>query len=106
MNAPARSVGTLTPKDTAEVDTLPFDFSASLLAGETLASASVSAEVHHGTDPLPAALLSGAPVVQGDLVFQRLFGGVAGVTYLLRCAATLSSGRVLVAAAYLPVVRL
>lgn len=97
----------LLPLDSGEVDDLAFDFGAKMPAGDTIASAAVSVEDRVGTDAAAAPLAVGAHQVQGTLVLQRVSGalGVAGVTYLLRCQATLASGKTLLAAAFLKVTR-
>lgn len=92
--------------DVDEVDLLPFDFSKSLVAGETIVSAAISCTVHAGTDASPALLLDGAPQIVGAQVVQKVNGRNSETTYHLRCTATLSSGRVCVAACYLPCVTL
>ena len=91
-------------KDPAEVLVAAFDYSDDLDAGETIASALLSASVQLGLDADPAALLSGLPTISAGVVLQPFHGGVDGVIYTLRCVATLDpSGRVLALAANLPV---
>lgn len=97
---------TLQAIDVDEVDTLTFEFGPGMLAGESISTVDVQCTVHSGTDPTPGDLLVGPPQITGTDVLQRAQGPVAGVTYHLRCAATLDSGRVLVNAAYLPCVLL
>lgn len=75
----------------------PVTFAFDLAAGETITSAVVTASVYKGTDPSPAAILSGPPDWSaGDSVAQMVIGGLAGVVYKLRCVATTSAGRKLV----------
>jgi hypothetical protein len=91
-------------KDPAEVLVATFDYASEINSGETIASAVVTCSVLAGTDPTPAAVLAGSASIAGGTVLQPFQGGVDGVSYTLRCAATLSpSGRVLVLAATLPV---
>lgn len=92
-------------KDPEETVILTFDFSKALDSGETIQSAVTSALVQTGTDPTPGNLISGAASFsnQDGKVLQKVTGGVAGVTYAVRCKATTSSDKVLVLAATLPV---
>lgn len=94
----------LDPKHVTEVDDIPFEFALAL--GETILSQTVTCTVFRGTDASPASLLNGLPSVAANLVVQRVQGGVADTVYLLLCRVTTSAGRVLVVAAYLPVVDL
>lgn len=81
-----------------------FDFTAEVDAGESIFSAVVSVSLLAGTDATPSALLTGSPVIAAGTVLQPFHAGVDGVTYTLRCVATLTpTGRVLVLAANLPV---
>jgi hypothetical protein len=91
-------------KDPVEVMVATFDYTSEINSGETIASAVVACSVLAGTDPTPAAVLAGSASISAGTVLQPFQGGVDGVSYTLRCAATLSpSGRVLVLAATLPV---
>ena len=83
-----RKTETVEAKDVSEIDNIPFQFSASLEVGETINSAVVTSEVHSGTDASPGAELSGSPTVVGTTVVQKVTGGLAGTSYLLRCVAT------------------
>ena len=101
-----RTGQTLQAIDLDEIDVLTFEFSPALLSGEAIQTASVACTVHSGTDATPAAVLVGLHQVSGTTVLQQVQGNVSGVTYHLRCIATLNSGRALVAAGYLPCVTL
>lgn len=91
-------------KDPGEAFACAFDFSRELNEGETLVGTpEVIVAVVTGTDTSPAAIKSGAPVIEGARVLQRLVGGVAGVTYSITCLATTSEGNTLARAAILPV---
>lgn len=90
-------------KDPAEKLTATFDFSNEIAGGESISSASLACTVISGTDASPEQVLNGAATISGSSVLQPFQGGISGVTYDLRCVATLSSGRVLVLAATLPV---
>lgn len=92
--------------DVTEQDVLTFDF-VRVLDGETVASASPTAEARVGTDVDAASLLLGQHQVHGSQVRMRIngVGRVPGVIYLVRCPTTLSSGRVVTPAAYIRVVR-
>lgn len=76
----------LDPKDVGESDVVTFDFTQMLNVGETILSASVTAEVYAGTDPTPSNLLFNAAQIQGLKVLQAIQSGVVGVEYLLRCS--------------------
>ncbi|HND12311.1 MAG TPA: hypothetical protein PLY80_17850 [Pseudomonadota bacterium] len=91
-------------KDPAERLVASFDYRDALDAGETIASALVTATLLAGSDADPSALLDGLPTISGGLVLQPFHGGLDSASYTLRCQATLSpSSRVLVLAATLPV---
>jgi hypothetical protein len=92
--------------DVEEVDLIPFEFGKSLLAGESIASAALSCTLHAGVDSSPALLLQGPPQIAGTQVLQMVAGRITDATYHLRCVATLSSGRKVVVACYLPCVTL
>lgn len=90
----------MTPiKDPAESIVLEFDFSSELAA---VSSATVAVSVYEGADATPAAMLDGAVQISGASVFQRIEGGVAGVSYTMRCVAT-SGSDVLVRSDMMPV---
>ena len=93
-------------KDVSERDNFHFDFTRALVSGETVSSAVVTCEVAAGIDPSPSALLSGSPSTASGVVAQLVVGGLAGVSYYIRCVATLSSGRVLASTALVNIVRL
>lgn len=97
------SAVTWQPKAPAEVLTCTFDFSAAMDVDETITAAAVDCSTTAGTDPAPGLLLYGPHTADAQTVMQPFSGGIDGVTYTLRCTVTLSSGRVLVCAARLPV---
>ena len=101
-----RSPTPLDPLHAGEVDDIPFEFE--LGTGETITGSPVmSCTVYRGgPDATPAALLSGAATVSGNVVTQRVSGGVAGTVYTVLCRVTTSAGRVLAVAAHLPVINL
>lgn len=90
-------------KDPAEKLGLTFTFTPALDALETISTVSLAVTVKSGTDASPSALLDGAAAIVAGQVFQRVKTGVDGAIYLVKCLATLSSGRVLALAALLPV---
>lgn len=71
--------------------------------GETISSVAVTISVLSGVDAGAAAMLYQSATISGSTVYQPFRDGVAGVTYLLRAVITLSSGRILVGTATLPV---
>ncbi len=94
-------------KDPAEKVWAIFVYAPALEAGETIQSAALTVTLKQGTDATPAAILDGAPVLlAGGRVMQRIQGGVDGASYLVRCAATTSTGRVLLCAGVMPVVEI
>lgn len=97
----------LAPLDVAEVDDVGFSFGKGLLPGEKVLGYVCTAEARQGIDLNPTPLRMGLPGKFGSDCMQRVSGllAVPDVTYLLRCIATLDSGRTLLATAYLKVVR-
>ncbi len=91
-------------KDPEEIIDVSFDFTDDL-AGEAIvaASAVVSIAVSSGADPNVAAMISGAPTINGSVVLQRIVNGVDKAAYHLRCRIDTASGRKLVLALQLPV---
>lgn len=91
--------------DVVEKVNLSFPFASEIEVGETIDSVQMSCSVKTGTDVTPQATLVGSAVVMANTfeVIQRIRGQVAPVTYKYKCIATLSSGRVLVRVAELPV---
>jgi hypothetical protein len=87
-------------KDPGEEITAAFDFSKSGVPS----SPAVEIAVRIGADAAAGAMLSGAPLVSGGQVLQRIIGGVHGVEYEVRCFATVGGDRLLIDA-ILPVVR-
>ena len=94
---------TFPKKDPGEKFWISFNYAAELEAGETISSVSLAIEVVTGTDATPANVLSGTPVIQTGDVVQLIQGGITEVVYVLKCLATLSTGRILARAALLPV---
>lgn len=91
-------------KDPAEKVWATFDYGAALEPGEVIQSAAIGVSLKQGTDAAPAAILASAAVLlAGGRVTQRIQGGVDGAAYLVRCAATTSTERVLLLAGVLPV---
>ena len=82
---------------------LVFDFSADLVAGETITSAVTSGLVYSGAETLPPSLSDGGHTVSGGQVTQIAQGGLAGVSYNLTCVAQTSAGHALVRQGYLVV---
>jgi hypothetical protein len=88
-------------KDPTESLVLTFDFGA---LASSVASPVVTAERYSGAaDSSPEAMISGAAQVDGAKVLQRVVGGVAGCTYVMRARCNTADGSVLVEAGLLPV---
>ena len=93
----------LGPKDPEELKIIHFPFGGELESGETLSVLVISCAIQSGVDAAAAAMPSGAPIVVGSDVYQRVQAGVDGASYLIRCKATSSTGLVHVLAALLDV---
>jgi len=91
-------------KQSGETVTIPFSFLSHLATGETISSASTTATVYSGTDASPSAIISGAASISGSTVSQKITAGTEGVTYLLLCSATTSTGQILKISGYLVIV--
>lgn len=91
-------------KAEGETLALEFDFLSDLVSpGETLVDSEVTVVVYSGTDLTPSSILDGSSTISGSVVTQSVTAGTAGVQYLLTCAATTSSGQVLLIRAFLSV---
>jgi len=90
-------------KKTGERVRLGVDFVRLLAAGETIATAAVTATVLRETDATPAALLDGAAAIEGTTIWQTVHDGVAGVYYVLEFTATTSLGHIFIERATLEV---
>lgn len=99
-----REPGLLVPLEVGETDVLTFDYTDRLVDAETIVSAVTTISVVNGTDPSPSGLLVGTTQVTTPYALQKVTGAVRNVTYLCYCAATTSTGRVLVNAGLLPVI--
>lgn len=108
-----------TAMDLNEVDDIPFDFTRDLVTGETITSVAVTCTAIQGTDAAAQDMVTGTALIgtmttagvftesaSGGVVLQRFTAQHDGVTYGVRCVATLSSGRKLTAAGELPVLKL
>lgn len=91
-------------KDPIEKLWATFVYAPALEAGEVILSAALSVTLKQGVDATPAAILDGpAVILAGGRVTQRVQSGIDGASYLIRCAATTSTGRVLLLAGIVPV---
>ena len=98
----------LTEIDELEKDTVQFQFATALGSATISSIVSVVSEVVVGYDAAPSGIFNGAASTSTTNVNQPVKGvaGQAGTMYNLRCTILDSTGRQLVAAGYLPVVRL
>ncbi len=87
-----------------ETVSIDFDFSSMLSIGETLVSGAVTVDVFSGLDNSPSSILDGSESLSGATISQDITGGVAGVIYVLNCAATTSKGQELILQGKLAVV--
>lgn len=92
-------------KDQREKLVATFSFGPALDPGETIESHLTSCTSKDGADTHPSAVLDGAGEIVGSDVLQSFHGGISGASYCLDCTVNLSSGRVLVLSAILPVRR-
>lgn len=99
-----RAPENLLPLEQGETDVLTFDYTDSLETGETLVSGTVTLSVVQGEDPSPNSMRVGSAQASTPYILQKVGGGVRNTTYLCYCAATTSTGRVLVNAGILPVI--
>lgn len=91
-------------KDPLEKVWLTYDFSEALSYGETITATEILISLKSGADPSPGNVLDGvAQVFANGRVLQKIKGGLDAVSYLIRCKATLSSGRILLLAGVVPV---
>ena len=75
------NIVTFDEKSLSEVIPLTVNFQDRLQFSESITGATVTASVFSGTDPTPAAILSGAPTFASGAVTQVITGGVVGVIY-------------------------
>lgn len=114
-----RTAQTQPAMDLAEIDDIPFNFTADMVPGETITGANITCAAISGADENAQDMVTGAHLVgtldtagvftesaSGGVVLQRFTAQLAGVSYGIRCIVTLSSGRKLTAAGELPVVEL
>lgn len=92
------------PKTSAEVTTLQFDFLSQMATSETLISASCTCVVWSGVDATPSAVLSGSTTVSTPVAKQKITGGVEGTIYLITCNGLTSLSNRPVIQTYVPVV--
>ena len=90
-------------KITTENEQFTFNFSTVMSSGETISLATSTVEVVSGTDASPTAILVGSPSINGQVVSQRISGGLDGVIYRIQVTATTSATNVFTIVADLPV---
>jgi len=93
----------LAVRDPEEWVVVSVDFARLIPDGDSLHTPSVEASVLRGTDASPAAVLSGAPQINGTIVAQLMAAAVDGVDYKLRFKVQSVSGRRPVFAVAIPV---
>ena len=99
-----REPGLLVPLEVGETDVLTFDYTDRLVDAETIVSAVTTISVVAVSLKNQSGLLVGTTQVTTPYALQKVTGAVRNVTYLCYCAATTSTGRVLVNAGLLPVI--
>lgn len=90
-------------KITTENEQFTFDFSPIMASGETILTATCTVLVKEGTDPNPNDMIIGSPTISGQLVAQRLYGGLDGVIYRIQITITTSLTNTYTIVADLPV---
>jgi hypothetical protein len=80
-----------------------FNFISAMGVTDTISTAVVTATVFTGVDPNPSAIISGAAVISGTTVTQKVTGGVSGVIYGIECTVTTSAGDTLVQSGFFSV---
>lgn len=100
-----RPADAVSPIDVDERVPLLFDFADMDGADAISGTPVLTCEAIDGTDADAAARLDGAPQVSGLQVAQWAHNVVPGVTYLVRCKATMASGARLTRAITLPALR-
>jgi hypothetical protein len=98
------SHSTLPAKFVGETTSVSFNFLSRLAVSETLSTATVTASVYSGVDASPSAIVSGSASISGSTVTQLVTAGTSGVTYVLLCTVTTSTGQTLQQSALLSVV--
>ncbi len=93
----------LQSKLAGDIQNATFDFTSSLAATETISTQVCTASVYSGSDPSPGSLIAGAATASGNIVTQKILGGVVGVIYEISCKITTSTGQTLQLVGYLPV---
>jgi len=93
------------PMDSREADYLTVDYTDMLDTGETLSSSTVTCEVFSGEDATPSSRLSGSPEISSSRVRQLFEPSEAYVGYLVTFTTVTSTGRTLVIAGKLAVVK-
>ena len=93
-------------KDVEETKLVVFDFSSELESGETISTFTRSVVVLQGVDSSPDSVFSGAAVISGHEVLQRVTAGVEGVQYHFRGRAVGNTGLAHVVSGDMRVVRL
>lgn len=91
-------------KPSGETATLTFDFLSRLAVGETISTQVVTATTYSGTDAAPSGIISGAASASGSKVTQKVTAGTLGVTYLLKCTITTSTGQTLILSGFIVII--
>lgn len=95
---------TFSTKDPDEVIVLSFNLTSLLQIGETVSTCVFTAtDRDTGDDATESLILGNADVSTAKVVKQQVQGGTDGHEYLIKAKFTTSSGRTLVASAFLPV---
>lgn len=91
-------------KAVGETEFVGFNFQPRLAnGGGAIQSAAFAVAVLSGTDPSPATMKIGTPLIEGFVVKQLLGGGVAGVLYRVTVTVTTTNGQVMIESAALQV---
>jgi hypothetical protein len=79
-------------KAASEIVDVGMDFRALLSATGSIDYPTWSVTVERGADTAPTDILEGTTAILGTTAFARIHGGIAGVTYKIRCEVDADSG--------------
>lgn len=97
----------LDPLDIDETDDVVFAFGGEMTPNEGIAQVEVQCRsIGDVVDSIPGEFISTPHQVIGTDVVQRLARNLEGARYIVRVKATMNTGRVFVAAAHVPIVKL
>lgn len=107
MTQTDRNIIDLTDFDVEEVDNIVFRFGDEMVDGEVISTASIECRsIGLLADPTPGDRVADAHQIQAGDVVQPFHASLANAQYVVRAKAELNSGRTLVSAARIRVIKL